>query len=394
MVTLLRRLFIKDYLNVEDETVRRAHGICGAIFGIVTNILIAGLKLGAAVFLASKSGWVIPVALVADAVNNISDLASSIVTLIGFKLSDKPADKEHPFGHQRIEYIAGLIVAILILVAGYELLKDSIVSIIGYHRNGSHSTYDYLSCILLGVSILLKLFQSVVNRGLGKAINSPTLLAVSTDSLMDCLTTSSVLLSGLTMILFSWHFMDGYAGALISLVLLFSGLKAVKETASPLIGEGVNKELEENVRRDVLANKSIHGVHDFICHYYGVDKKYITLHAEMDQEISLLEAHEIIDKVEKELTKAYKADVTIHIDPTALGDPAIIELEKRIEKNVHAIDSRAKIHDFQMDKSGSKISFDVLTPFDSPLDEETLKRRLDKYFAAFSFEIHIDHPLG
>ena len=183
MITFLRRLFIKDYQNVNDENVRRAHGVFGAIFGIVTNILIAGLKVGAAIFLASKASWVFPVALIADAVNNISDIASSIVTLIGFKLADKPADKEHPFGHQRIEYIAGLFVAILILVAGYELLKESIESVIAFHSSGTHSSYDLLACIILGVSILLKFFQSMVNRGLGKAINSPTLLAVSLDSL-------------------------------------------------------------------------------------------------------------------------------------------------------------------------------------------------------------------
>ena len=216
MITFLRRLFIKDYQNVNDENVRRAHGVFGAIFGIVTNILIAGLKVGAAIFLASKASWVFPVALIADAVNNISDIASSIVTLIGFKLADKPADKEHPFGHQRIEYIAGLFVAILILVAGYELLKESIESVIAFHSSGTHSSYDLLACIILGVSILLKFFQSMVNRGLGKAINSPTLLAVSLDSLMDCLTTSSVLLSAILMLTLGWNFMDGYIGILVS----------------------------------------------------------------------------------------------------------------------------------------------------------------------------------
>ena len=280
MITFLRRLFIKDYQNVNDENVRRAHGVFGAIFGIVTNILIAGLKVGAAIFLASKASWVFPVALIADAVNNISDIASSIVTLIGFKLADKPADKEHPFGHQRIEYIAGLFVAILILVAGYELLKESIESVIAFHSSGTHSSYDLLAC-------------------------------VSLDSLMDCLTTSSVLLSAILMLTLGWNFMDGYIGILVSFLLIISGIKAVKETASPLIGEGVNKELEETIRGEVLAHKEIHGVHDFICHYYGVDKKFITLHAEIDQNTTLIEAHRIVDEIEDQLKAEYKADVTI-----------------------------------------------------------------------------------
>ena len=394
MITFLRRLFIKDYQNVNDENVRRAHGVFGAIFGIVTNILIAGLKVGAAIFLASKASWVFPVALIADAVNNISDIASSIVTLIGFKLADKPADKEHPFGHQRIEYIAGLFVAILILVAGYELLKESIESVIAFHSSGTHSSYDLLACIILGVSILLKFFQSLVNRGLGKAINSPTLLAVSLDSLMDCLTTSSVLLSAILMLTLGWNFMDGYIGILVSFLLIISGIKAVKETASPLIGEGVNKELEETIRGEVLAHKEIHGVHDFICHYYGVDKKFITLHAEIDQNTTLIEAHRIVDEIEDQLKAEYKADVTIHIDPTAIGDHEVARMELLVLHEVTMIDPRAKIHDFQMDKENKRIDFDVLAPFDSKLTEEALKKRLLENIAAFEFSFHIDHPMG
>lgn len=394
MITFLRRLFIKDYQNVNDEKVRRAHGVFGAIFGIVTNLLIAGLKVAAAIFLASKANWVFPVALIADAVNNISDIASCIVTLIGFNLADKPADKEHPFGHQRIEYIAGLFVAILILVAGYELLKDSIGSVIAFHGDGTHSSYDLLSCIILGVAIILKFFQSIVNRGLGKAINSPTLLAVSVDSLMDCLTTSSVLLSAILMLTLGWNFMDGYMGILVSFLLIISGIKAVKETASPLIGEGVNKELEEAIRGEVLAHKEIHGVHDFICHYYGVDKKFITLHAEIDQNTSLIEAHRIVDEIEDQLKAEYKAEVTIHIDPTAVGDHEVNRMELLVLHEVNMIDPRAEIHDFQMDKEKKRISFDVLSPFDSSLNEEALKKRLSENITAFEFSFHIDHPMG
>ena len=377
MITFLRRLFIKDYQSVGDENVRRAHGVFGAIFGIVTNLLIAGLKVGAAFFLAAKSSWIFPVALIADAVNNISDIASSV-----------------PFGHQRIEYIAGLFVAILILVAGYELIKDSIGSVIAFHSNGTHSTYDLLSCIILGASILLKLFQSMVNRGLGKAINSPTLLAVSLDSLMDSLTTTSVLLSATLMMSLGWNFMDGYMGILVSILLIISGIKAVKETASPLIGEGVNKELEEAIREEVLAHKEIHGVHDFICHYYGVDKKYITFHAEIDQNTSLIDAHKIVDGIEDQLKATYKADVTIHIDPTAVGDREVTRIERKVLRLVNKIDPRAKIHDFQMDKEKKQIDFDVLAPFDSPIEEETLKKRLSEDMSAFEFSFHIDHPMG
>jgi divalent metal cation (Fe/Co/Zn/Cd) transporter len=234
----------------------------------------------------------------------------------------------------------------------------------------------------------------MVNRGLGKAINSPTLLAVSLDSLMDCLTTSSVLLSAILMLTLGWNFMDGYIGILVSFLLIISGIKAVKETASPLIGEGVNKELEETIRGEVLAHKEIHGVHDFICHYYGVDKKFITLHAEIDQNTTLIEAHRIVDEIEDQLKAEYKADVTIHIDPTAIGDHEVARMELLVLHEVTMIDPRAKIHDFQMDKDNKRIDFDVLAPFDSKLTEEALKKRLLENIAAFEFSFHIDHPMG
>ncbi|MCQ2741881.1 MAG: cation diffusion facilitator family transporter [Bacilli bacterium] len=392
MVTLLRRLFIKNYKNVSDKSVRIAHGKFAAWFGITTNLILAAGKLTVAVLLASRNSWILPMALVADAANNFSDMGSSLVTLIGFKMSGKPADKEHPFGHQRIEYIAGLIVSVLVIAVAITLFKDSLTKVI----DGSTTSYDLLTLIILGASILLKLFQGYVNRGIGKAIDSVSLMATALDSLMDVIATTAILISGILAMTVGWNFLDGYMGIAVSIFVAYSGIKALKETADPLIGQKGDENFVNGVVEFIKENDRIVGIHDVICHSYGPTNRFVSLHAEVNNKEDINSIHDVIDALEAAVREKFGCDITIHMDPVVVGDEKIEAMKQQVSDVLHAFDERITFHDFRvMIRNGkTSVEFDAVLPYDVMLSKEDIEKSLKEKFKDedYSYSIMVDRP--
>ncbi len=403
MVTLLRKLFIKDYQNVNDEAVRSKHGFLAAVFGIISNLILVTMKLAVAFILAAnivnenpqaKLLSVLPMALIGDAINNLGDMASSIVTLIGFKIASKPADKEHPFGHERIEYIAGLIVSAIVMVLSLSLFRDSLSKVIDKQT----VQYDLITVIILGISVLIKGIQGYFNYGMGKAISSTALKATSLDSLTDAIGTFLIMLSGILSLALKWNFLDGYMGLLISVFVFYSGVKMMKETSDPLIGEGNNATIQKEVVDDVLSHSSIKGVHDVLCHSYGPTKYFVSLHAEIDQKMDIVTAHELIDEIEEEIRRKFHCEITIHMDPIAVGDPLTDEIKTKVKDVLLRLDANIGIHDFRIVKGekNTNVIFDIVTPFDEKLTEsdilDALNAAMNDETHHYSFLIHFDHP--
>ena len=390
MVTLLRRLFIRDYQNVASETVRVKHGILAAWLGLLINAILVGLKLTFAFLLASQNAWIFPMALLADAIDNAGDMASNIVTLIGFAVAGKPADKEHPFGHERMEYIVGMVVSILVMFAGIELIKNSISSLI----NGDLVTYSWTVVIVLAVSIALKALQGFWNLSLAKTISSPSLKATAIDSFTDTLATLSVMVSAILGIAFGWNFLDGYFGIAVAGFVIFSAFRMLKETVNPLIGDANSAKDIEAIEKFVLQEKKILGVHDVLIHRYGPTKTFLSLHAEVSAENDLVSIHDLISDLEEKLNALYGAETIIHIDPVTPLSEEKKAIKDRIIGLVQAHCQGATVHDFRiLSHQGKEIfEFDVVVPFGEDEDEKALLRDLKQGFPDNEFKIKFDRP--
>lgn len=366
MTNLLLKLFVKNYKNTEDPTVRRSYGTLSGVSGIILNILLFSIKLVAGIISGAIS-------VIADAFNNLSDAGSSVVTLIGFKLASKKSDAKHPFGHGRIEYVSGLIVSFIIIMVGVELLKSSVEKII----SPEPVTFGVLPILILVVSIAVKLFMSLFNRKLGRLINSSVLKAVSIDSISDVFATSAVLLG-----LFAAHFLgfnpDGYIGVLVAGFIMFSGVKAANETLSPLLGAPPDPEFVEKIKSCVLAHDDIIGVHDLIIHDYGPDRQMISLHAEVPDTLSIVDIHDTIDLIEMELQTKFGCSCTIHMDPIAANDEFAKALKKQVKEKLCAIDERLGFHDFRYVKGAThtNLIFDVEAPFDVAMSDDELTAQI------------------
>ena len=361
MVPFLRRLFIKDYRNVADPEVRARHGVLAATIGLVLNLLLVGAKLTAAIVLASKSAWVFSMALVGDALNNVSDFASCVVTLIGFSLSKKPADRQHPYGHRRLEYLTGLIVAVLILVAAAELLIQSLTKAI----EGAEVRYDVLALAVLGGSILLKGLQGYVTLGLSKAIDSPALKATAMDSFLDVSATSTLLLGGLITYFSGFAYLDAYLGIAVSLFVGFSGVRMIIEEANPLIGSAFSAEKQRQIILAATAFTGVLGVHDVLAHDYGPGMTFLSLHVEVDERTPLLQAHGLAEEVERDLSERFGYAVTVHVDPVRVGDEALNREKEEILACLRQIDPAIGVHDMHRVEGAGKsaLRFDVTLPF-------------------------------
>lgn len=394
MVNLLRKLFIKNYEQVDHEAVRIKHGKLAAVFGIITNFILVALKLSAALLLAAKSNWVFSMALLGDTINNLGDIASSAVTLIGFSMASKPADKEHPYGHERVEYIAALIVSMLIIAAALELGLSSIKEII----NGSTADYDVYSIAILGVAIFLKLFQSYVNQGLGKAISSVALKATALDSLTDAIATTIILVCALLSYFLNWGFLDPYAGIAIALFIIYSGIKMIKESSDPLIGQPASKDFESKIIKEVRSYPEILGVHDVLCHAYGPTKYFVSLHAEVDAKNELAKIHDVIDNIEDDIRAKFGCEITIHLDPIQVGDAETDALKERIGKALLALDNQLSIHDLRIvrGETHTNVLFDCVIPYDKKkLTEAEIFMYVKETFKdepKYNFIIHFDRP--
>lgn len=397
MVTLLRKLFIKNYHDVNNQKVRYAHGLVASLFGIITNIVLVILKLSAAVYSAYMNHWIFSMALIGDAINNTSDAASSIITLVGFKMSSKPADADHPFGHQRIEYIAGLVVAVFVIAAGLELGMSSVEKLI----SGETPVYDIVATVVMFVSVFLKIVQGLVNLGFGKAIDSPSLKATAIDSFTDSISTFVIATLALVSLFYPLEFLDGYLGLALAVLIAFSGIKMIKETSSPLIGQAADIKYVEQIKKAVLAHPSIKGVHDVICHSYGPTSIFISLHAEVDAKRDILSIHDEIDNIEEEIRKKFGVDITIHMDPVILDDPDTNKTKQKCIDILNKFDSSLTLHDFRMVKGDTHINviFDVVVPYeDKASNEDNIRKALEDGFADepihHNFVLHLDHPFA
>lgn len=366
MITFLRRLFIKNYKNVENPEVRVAHGKLAAAFGIVSNAILFALKL---VFgLIAKS-----VSIVADSINNLSDFGSSAITLVGFKMSSKPADKEHPFGHQRIEYISGLIVSLIIVALAALLLYQSIERIISQEA----AVYTIWSFVILGIAILFKLIQGYFNYRMSKIINSVALKATALDSLTDSIATTLLLASALVSYFTGWN-IDGWMGCLIALFVGFSGVKMILETSSPLIGEATNAEEIQKIVDDIKSSDGVLGVHDIVAHNYGPTKIFMTIHCEVDPNVPVLETHDKIDSIEMRIYQKYGVLLTIHMDPIDTTNPETNRLREKVNGIIHGINDAYSIHDFRVvhGDSHTNVLFDIVIPHEFKYDFEALKNEI------------------
>ena len=355
MIRLLSRWLIPDRDNVTSPAVRRAYGtLCGAV-GIALNILLFAGKL----FAGRLSG---SIAVTADAFNNLSDAGSSAVTLLGFRLAGKKPDTDHPFGHGRIEYISGLLVAGLILLMGVELAKSSFDKIL----HPEPVAFSALAAAIMAASVCVKLYMWLYNRAVGRKIKSVSMEATATDSLSDTIATSAVLLA---MLVGKWTGLavDGYVGLVVALFILFSAYKAAKETLSPLLGQAPDPELVQEIRDITLANDTVQGVHDLVVHDYGPGRMMISLHAEVPAHGDIMAMHDVIDNVEKELMERLHCHAVIHMDPIVTDDDRVNALRAQVAELVKQVDPALTIHDFRVVRGTThdNLIFDAVLPVSS-----------------------------
>ena len=386
MITFLASLFIKDSKNYKEPSVRQAYGVLSGAVGIGLNILLFFGKWLAGMISGS-------IAITADAFNNLSDAGSSIITLIGFRLSGQEPDPEHPFGHGRMEYISGLLVSVAILVMGFELIGSSI----GKLRSPEPIESSTLVFGILIASILVKLYMFFYNHSLSKKIESAAMKATSVDSLSDTVATTLVLIATLIS-KYTGLLLDGWFGILVGLFILYTGGSTLKETIDLLLGQPPKQEFIDEVKEIVLGHSMVHGVHDLIVHDYGPGRVMISLHAEVDVNGDIQDIHEQIDHIEHELQEKLHCSATIHMDPIVTDDKEVLAMKAKVEEMVHFLDESFSMHDFRMVKGSTRTNliFDVEVPRKtSYTDNEIvnwLKERIhelpgSKYFAV----IQIDH---
>lgn len=364
MTNLLIRLFIKDRENIENPKVRSRYITLGSLVGILSNIFLFTVKF----IIGFLSG---SVSITADAFNNLSDVGSSVVTALGFKLSEKPADKEHPFGHGRIEYMSGLLVAVLIILVGVELIESSIGKII----NPSPLEINYVTIIALSVSIIVKFWMFLFNKKIGKRINSSALVATAQDSVNDSFSTLAVLVSIIVYLIFGIN-IDAYIGTLVALFIIYSGVNAIKETINPLLGTPPEKETIEKLESIVKNfDESFLGIHDLIVHNYGPGRSFASIHVEVPTDIDIIKCHEKIDALEKKLFEELKINVVVHMDPIETNDEYINKTKKQVENVIAQIDNSFSIHDFRIVNGEKQINliFDIVVPCDCHIPDSDLK---------------------
>ena len=370
MTELLIKWFIKDADNVTDTTVRKNYGTLGSLVGIVCNLLLCSFKI-------TVGGITGSISIVADGLNNLSDMGSSVVAMLGFKLADKPADSDHPFGHGRMEYMSAFVVAILILLVGFELLKSSVTALI---NNTAQPQYTYFALAVLLVSILFKLWMFLFNRKLGKKIGSGTLFATAQDSLNDVVATSVILISAVVCKIFTLPFnLDAVMGIFVALFIIFSGITAAKDTINQILGEPPEKSLIDDIENTILSFKEFVGIHDLIVHNYGPGRQFASVHVEVPQDIDIVKCHEQIDLCEKLVGEKLDINLVIHMDPIDVNDESVLATKRNIAEGLKIIDSGLTLHDFRMTPQSdtrTNLIFDVVMPSDLKISEKELEQKI------------------
>jgi cation diffusion facilitator family transporter len=384
MGNLLVKLFIKDHENTSDPAVREQYGKFAGIVGIVSNLILCTMKILIGLF--SKS-----IAIVADGINNLADASSSIITLVGFKLASQPEDEDHPYGHARIEYLTGLFISIFIIVIGFSLLKTSVDKII----NPEAMDFSNVTIIVLVIAIAIKLWQAMFNVSIGKKIKSVTLMATAADSRNDVISTSVVLISVLIG-KFTGLVIDGYMGCLVALFIIWSGIQLVRETSSPLLGEAPDDELVASIVEIASKEPISMGMHDLIVHNYGPGKVFASMHVEVDAKGDIMEAHDAIDNLERQIKEELHIEFVIHMDPVVLDDPIINEMRKIIVDALIPIEGLTNIHDFRIvpGPTHTNILFDAVRLNDCKLSEKEILKIANEaaqavnpaYFVVITFD--------
>ena len=357
-----------EHSKYEDPKKRAEIGKMSGLIGIACNFLLAGSKIAVGNFAGSTS-------IVADGLNNMSDAASSAVTLIGFKLAEKPADREHPYGHARFEYLASLVVSAMILVIGLELAQKSVEKI----KNPIPVEFSCVTLAVLVFSILMKSGMAVFNSRMGKKIQSTTLIATAADSRNDVVTTTAVLLATLAEHFFGWK-ADGPMGILVSLFVLYSGVTLAKETISPLLGEGADAKLRTELINYVKEHPLVLGCHDLMVHDYGPGKCYASIHVEMDKDVDPMKCHDVIDHIERECLEKFGTNLVIHYDPVSTNDLELEEMREFVEQLLVKRDERLLVHDFRMrEKEGkTELMFDLVLPDTMQEEKENIRKMLEE----------------
>ncbi len=362
MAELLVRLFVSGKLTTAEK--REKTGKLAGFFGIFCNVFLCGIKA----FIGILSG---SISIIADSLNNLFDALSSIVTIVCFKISGKPADKDHPYGHERIEYVATLILAFLILFVGYELVKSSLGRIFG----PEYTRASILSLVILTASVAVKLIMGKTYKDFSVMINSPVLRAASSDSYNDVFSTGAVLLSAVLSYVLKIS-LDGYAGLFVSVVIIKSGIELIKETLDPILGGVPDRDMVTKLADKVTGYEGIIGIHDLIVHSYGPNKTFASVHAEVDANGDILDSHDIIDNIEREVNQEMGIELIIHMDPVITDDENVRKTRESILEIVSKISTELTMHDFRMvvGKTHTNLIFDVVLPFDFEHTEKEMSK--------------------
>lgn len=369
MSSLLVKLFVPDYNDRENQKVRSNVGKLSGIVGIIVNILLASAKITVGLLFGLVSA-------LADGINNLTDCGSNIVSIISFKLSNKSADKEHPYGHQRIEYVSALIVGVIVVILAIELATESIGKII----SPEESVFSFWTIGILSASILVKLWLFFFNKNLGKKYNSEMLKATARDSISDCTATLGVLISAIISHYTGFLYLDGIMGLVVAVLIAFVGISILKATMSDLLGKAPDKNIVNDICKRVLSYDGVLGIHDLEVHNYGPNKYYASMHVEVDGKVDVMESHELVDKIERDFAQNTNITLVIHMDPIAIGDPEVDFYKTEVLAIVNSIDERFTIHDFRITKGPSvtNLIFDLAIPYECTLKSIEIKSAIQK----------------
>lgn len=383
---MLKTLFIKNYKDVENPDVRNKYGKVAGIFGIITNLFLGIIKL--VIGYISNS-----VSITADAVNNISDTASSALTIIGFKLANKKPNHDHPYGYARYEYVSGLVIAMLMLIMGLVFAKESIVKII----HPEELTINIATYIVLFIAILGKGLQMFVYLDFAKAIDSSALKTTAVDTRNDIISTTAILISMFIMTALKIN-IDGYLGLAVSAFVIYSSCQMIKEVLEPIIGIIPTKERVEEIRKKLLSYDYVQGIHDLVIHNYGVHNDFITVHVEIDASMDMVKAHDLIDNIENDFKRETGTDLTIHMDPVVLGNEKVDKLKEIVTTKIKEFDSELQIHDFRIVEgtTHTNILFDCVVPYEKNYTEEEIELYLERNIKSedetYYYVVEIDRP--
>ncbi|MHC1723474.1 MAG: cation diffusion facilitator family transporter [Aminipila sp.] len=384
MVIFVFKLFIKNYENTEDPIVRQKYGKLSGLVGIISNMILCTMKVLIGIFINS-------IAIIADGINNLADASSSIITLIGFKLAAMPEDKEHPYGHARIEYLTGLLISVIIIILGLQLIKTSFNKVL----HPEPMQFSYITIIILVIAIAIKIWQSMFNRTAGKKINSIALMATATDSRNDVITTGVVLISIIIGKITNIQ-LDGIMGCFVALFIIWSGIQLIRETSSPLLGEAPDPALVNAILKGAESYEGVIGTHDLMIHNYGPGRIFASIHIEVDSERDIMESHDIVDNIERTLSHNLKIHLTAHMDPVKLNDPLTEQLRSVLQETIAPLDGILGIHDLRIipGPTHTNIIFDAVMSSECKIKQTEIQTIVNKrikeinenYFVSITFD--------